>query len=384
MKRRIWLLSALLLALSMVSVPVQGQRKGNPTKSKHYKMSHQARLKEAVAETPPVLQASLAEAFGVLYVYYDGRVCQVHTLAIDLIRTVYGADSYKGLSPEQFLSGYVFFYDQWSGEPVVLLEGRSTQVLMDARSNWVSLPDFYDKGEYRLERLLASGSKDAAKVDARVRMLEEVSRGELLRIWPPVGAETEWCSAAEEPDSAVLDAEALLFRSSVLDSIRGQLREGRNVRAHNMLNDIQLYQQSCCESGVLPSESRCDVERWLLMKDYVLPFWVSLLALGVLFGVPFGKQYRKNGRIVPWAVYVMEASMLIEWLSLSGIIGLIMYAYGRVPMGSFHEVLLCLAWAVLAAGIVYVPLHRRKNIRGIGGAIALAAAGVLTLLAWMV
>lgn len=361
-----------------------GQRKGNPTKSKHYKMSHQARLKEAIAETPPVLQASLAEAFGDLYIYYDGRVCQVHTLAIDLIRIVYGADSYKGLSPDQFLSGYVFFYDQWAGEPVVQLEGKSTQVLMDARSNRVSLPDFYDNGEYRLERLLLSGSKEALKVDARVRMLEAVSCGDLLRIWPPVGSETEWHSVSDELDSAALDAEALLFRSSVLDSIRGHLRDGRNVRAHNMLNDILLYQQSCCESGELPSESRCDVERWLLMSDYVLPFWVSLLLLGVLFGVPFGKQYRKNRRIVPWEVHVMECAMVIEWLLLSVILGLIIYAYGRVPLCSFQEVLLCLAWGVLAAGIVYVPMHSRKNIRGIGGAIAIGAAGVLTLLAWLV
>lgn len=377
MKHLHHILFSAALALLLPGV-LEAQQLRNPTKSKHYKLSHQAHLEKEVDHTPPVLQASLAEAFGDLYVWYNGRACQMHTLAIDLARTVYGADSYKGLTPEQLLSGYVFYTDEWITEPIVRLEGATVQGRMDARSPWVGLADFYADGEYRLASLVHSGNKDALGVDARVQMLSGVVDGSLLRIWPPVEEGDSW-HAVNDPQTEGLDEEDLLYRHSIMDSVRAAVARGHNVRAHNMLSDIQLYQTMECEQGELPTHRQVVVERWLRTKPYLMPFWALALLLGLSFGIPYTMRYYKHKRINTYSSMTMNAFMICLWLAETMLLGIYVYAYENLPLTTLSGCLFLLGWATLLAGCIYVVYNRRRNKRGMVGGIAMFSNGLLLL-----
>ena len=75
-------------------------------------------------DVPKTLPKDLAEDFGELYVYYNDRVTSVRTLAREFTMKLTGRQSYRGLTPEQVLSGWMFYYDSWKREPMIEVKGR--------------------------------------------------------------------------------------------------------------------------------------------------------------------------------------------------------------------------------------------------------------------
>lgn len=58
---------------------------------------------------PLSLPKETANEFGKLYVYYNDRICPLQTLAKEFTTKLYGKSNYKGLTPEQVLTGWLFF-----------------------------------------------------------------------------------------------------------------------------------------------------------------------------------------------------------------------------------------------------------------------------------
>ena len=64
-----------------------------------------------------VLPKATAEKFGELNILYNDRICPVQTYALDFCKKIYGAISYKGLTAEQVLTGWIFYGDEWQANP---------------------------------------------------------------------------------------------------------------------------------------------------------------------------------------------------------------------------------------------------------------------------
>ena len=92
-------------------------------------------------DIPKTLPKDLAEDFGELYVYYNDRVTSIRTLAREFTMKLTGRQSYRGLTPEQVLSGWMFYYDSWKWEPMIEVKGRGRLPLTDfpiRRRGWDS------------------------------------------------------------------------------------------------------------------------------------------------------------------------------------------------------------------------------------------------------
>ena len=76
------------------------------------------------------LSSKAAEAFGKMCVYYNDRICPMQTVAYDFTLKVYGKSAYKGLSPEQVLSGWFFHYDSWKNEPFIHIKEESIRKIL--------------------------------------------------------------------------------------------------------------------------------------------------------------------------------------------------------------------------------------------------------------
>ena len=68
---------------------------------------------------PQTLPREVAAELGDLYVYYNDRICPLQTLAKDFTVKLCGKSRYRGLTPEQVLSGWLFYYDDWKREPMI-------------------------------------------------------------------------------------------------------------------------------------------------------------------------------------------------------------------------------------------------------------------------
>ena len=69
--------------------------------------------------TPPTLSTESARLFGQLYMDYNDRICPVQTFALDFTKKLCGKRSYRGLSAEQVLAGFIFWSHEWSREPII-------------------------------------------------------------------------------------------------------------------------------------------------------------------------------------------------------------------------------------------------------------------------
>lgn len=49
--------------------------------------------------------------------------CPLQTLAVDFTKNLYGKASYNGYTPEQVLTGWMFYADDWMQEPMLRLKG---------------------------------------------------------------------------------------------------------------------------------------------------------------------------------------------------------------------------------------------------------------------
>jgi len=60
-----------------------------------------------------VPQEAVGNAWGNLYVEHNGRICPMHTLAVDACREQFKSSTYKGYTADQCMMGQIFFSDTW-------------------------------------------------------------------------------------------------------------------------------------------------------------------------------------------------------------------------------------------------------------------------------
>jgi hypothetical protein len=81
-------------------------------------------------------------------VLHNSRICPLQTLAIDFTKNLYGKASYNGYTPEQVLTGWMFYADDWMQEPMLRLKGAEMR-------DRLQLPEYVPVGQQRDGRLHA-------------------------------------------------------------------------------------------------------------------------------------------------------------------------------------------------------------------------------------
>ena len=117
----------------------------------------------AAASTSPVPQTiprPLAARLGKVNVYWGDRVMPLQTMARDFCLKVNGSTSYRGLTAEQVVAGWLFYYDSWKNEPFIKIEGEETSRLLGLDgARFASIKDFYSTRGYKLEHAVADDSR---------------------------------------------------------------------------------------------------------------------------------------------------------------------------------------------------------------------------------
>ena len=91
---------------------------------------------------PKTLPRETAGRFGDLYILYNDRICPLQTFARDFTIKLYGKPTYHGLTSEQVLTGWLFYYDSWKNEPVIRIKSNEARRLLDIKGQYASVKDF--------------------------------------------------------------------------------------------------------------------------------------------------------------------------------------------------------------------------------------------------
>ena len=312
---------------------------------------------------PPTLQRPVAETFGNLYVYYNNRICPVTTLANDFCTKLYGKPSYKGLTAEQVLTGWLFYYDDWKSCPMIKIKGEDIRHTLGISGKYACLNDFVEHGQFKLDSLLAAGNRNAQAANEKFRLVSMVSTGSLLRIWcvpSPEGDEAvgiDWLSLMEQPP-AYLPKEDRQFIIGGMNYVAICLMEGHNIEANRTLKEIRTWQEQHLTQDAV-SDTRFRAEQLYNSFRYTRPLAMACATIGLLLFVICIMLIARGKTLNLYVYYGLTALMAALWLLLTFALGLRWVVSGHIPLSNGFETMQFLAW--VTALISFILCTRRRN-----------------------
>ncbi|MDE7119505.1 MAG: cytochrome c biogenesis protein CcsA [Muribaculaceae bacterium] len=288
-------------------------------------------------EAPPALQRPLAANFGRMYVYWNGRVCPLQTMARDVTIGLYGTDTYRGLTAEQTLTGWLFYFDQW---------------LADYRATHPGEPAPDDRREL-----------------ARRSIITQMGTGQAWRIFPyrTAAGHMEWLSLAGRRPSQ-MSHDQWLFMLKAMPAIKHELLAGHNIAANDSLSRLIDRQRYYAGAECLPSAGQMSVERLYNSYGHIWPL-VAIMALGALLGMAATIRNRRPN----WLPATLTAIAAAGALNSALLLAARGYVAGHMPLSNGSETMLFMA-LLAAAGAVASRGTTVKSALLLVGAMAGAVA----------
>ena len=280
--------------------------------------------------SPRVLPQATADRFARLFVVYNDRVCPMETYALDFTKKLCGKRSYEGYSAAQVLTGFVFFYHDWTRQPVIRIKGSDMKQRLGL-PDYASFNSLFDQHGYRLGPHLQD--KDVRKTDEKVSLIMELHQGTPLKIFPYAG--TWYSPTSTLPDS--MDAEHRKYIREVFTLLNGEIQAGRYERANQFLDKMLEYQQTFGQRS-LPSATRVQAEHLYNQVPFATILFMVCLTIGI---VAFALQL--FGRRLP----AQRPLLAVVFLALTCCLALRWVVTSHVPMANGYETMLFLAWAVM-------------------------------------
>lgn len=128
-------------------------------------------------------------------VIWKDRLCPFSTAALDFLQSIYGKNSYKGLSPEQVVYGWLLRPEVWKDEPMIRIQDDNLCHQLNIDGNNACLSDLFDDTlGYRLNHLganlpekmrpLVRESPAVIELDEKVGTIILLTQGRLIKPRP--------------------------------------------------------------------------------------------------------------------------------------------------------------------------------------------------------
>ncbi|MGN0186893.1 MAG: cytochrome c biogenesis protein CcsA [Paludibacteraceae bacterium] len=306
---------------------------------------------------PQTVSPSLAAKFGDLYVYYNERVCPLQTLANDFCVKLYGKNSYQGLSAEQVLVGWLFYYDDWKTEPMIKIKGDKVRCELGIDGKYACLNDFVDHRGYKLaDALQLSDDRNVRSADEKFNLVAMVCTGSLLKIYPaPAENGIVWYSWTDNLP-AEMSLENWQMMKGSMSYVARQIAHGQNRAAADGIGRIRDYQVTVAGADHLPTDVRFAAEQLYNRLQPTKPLAIVCLLVGIalfafyVYRFSIGQPVGKSVQRIAVGMVAVVFLFLTAWLCLRG------YVSGHWPLTNGFETMQCLAWA----GLLLTLLLQRK------------------------
>ena len=264
---------------------------------------------QAQKRSLPALKRIQADSLAREQVIYHDRVVPFNTLARDFVQKLTGKSSYKGLTPEQVIGGWLLYPEVWRNESLIYIKSAELQQLLGLKTPNARLTDLFDGSVYRLrehwqrEQGQSKLAKAIQETDEKVGLILMLEQGTFIQPLPADGS--------VKPLSEIQVKAELLYNSIPFSKILFMVN-----LAFGLLSFLLLL-HNCLRSTALPPKVKK----------------VSHIA-GVSFSV------------VLYAAFLFHlAGYCLRW-----------YIGGRIPLSNGYETMQFMALCIL---LVACLLHRR-------------------------
>lgn len=307
---------------------------------------------------PRTLQRGLAKNFGRLHVYYNDRVCPVQTLARDFCVKLYGRPSYRGLTAEQVLTGWIFYYEDWKNEPMIRIKDKDVRRQLGLEGEYASLADFYDNRGYRLDASAIGdiNRRPVQEASEKSALAGMVCTGSILKIYPcPAGADggsIAWLSWVDKMPPE-LSKEDWKFVKGSMEYIARAIEHGRNIEANEALSRIVDFQRQKAGSENLPSSGRFEAELIYNRLSHTRPLAMVCLSVGLLSYAWCCLRRRREGRFSRCLPAMLDTLLGGMAVYLSAVIALRGYVSGHLPLSDGFETMQFMSWCSVVIALLF-------------------------------
>lgn len=237
-----------------------------------------------------VLPKESADRFGRLMVLHNSRICPLQTLAIDFTKNLYGKASYNGYTPEQVLTGWMFYADDWMQEPMLRLKGAEMRDRLQL-PEYVPVSQFFNSamGGYTLGPYVQEyygGNHDAfhsqvAAIDNKIQLIMELRSGSLLKLFPYTNkGKTTWFAPTDDLPNA-MDREHQQFVRSICLLLGDCALASDYTQMDAVVGKMLKYQQKNGGAS-MPSDRRVAAERIYNRIPFATILFMLCLAMGII------------------------------------------------------------------------------------------------------
>lgn len=126
-----------------------------------------------------------ADSLGRETVLYDGLPVTFNTLSRDLLKKIYGHETYRGLSAEQTVASLRLFPLEWKDEPLILVKDENLRKKIGGGKKYISLSSLFNSdGSYRVTPLYDSADRKETRaieeLDEKAGIMLGIISGELI------------------------------------------------------------------------------------------------------------------------------------------------------------------------------------------------------------
>lgn len=320
-----------------------------------------------------VLPKATAEKFGELNILYNDRICPVQTYALDFCKKIYGARSYKGLTAEQVLTGWIFYGDEWASEPFIKVKSGELKTAMNL-PDYCSINQFFNKemggyiiGQYVQEYYNGAQDKfhqQAADIDGKIQLIMDLRRGVSLKVLPYTfpkniratnenpfikAGTTTWFSPSDRLPKAVEHQHAL-YITNVFSLLYGDVKAGNTERVNIFFDKMKKYQE--VSGGIsLPSKTQYKAERINNAFPFATILFMVNLTLGfiALFYTIYRMTKKRSFKALDIALPILLG---ISFLTLTFGLVLRWIISGNIPLSNGYESMLSVAWLVMLIALL--------------------------------
>ena len=312
---------------------------------------------KANSTSPKVLPREVAEHFGDLYILYNNRICPLQTFARDFTIKLYGSSSYKGLTPEEVLTGWLFYYDSWKNEPIIRIKSKEARKLLEIEGNYARLKDYISTiNEYKLEKMMnhirsgeqVTDKRGIEEADEKFNIINLVCTGAMMKIFPCrniAGKTLEWYSQSDQLPQD-MDNDKWVFIRKSMSYVNEMIVMKKYNDACLLLEKIKKYQQKECD-GLLPADNKFKAEKIYNQFDYSKSVAMACICIGLICFIYYCHCMASQKRTSRKAIIILNILLWIVFTYLSAAICLRGYVSNHLPLSNGFETMQFMAWCTL-------------------------------------
>jgi ABC-type transport system involved in cytochrome c biogenesis permease subunit len=264
-----------------------------------------------------VLPRPVASHMCEMFMQYNTRICQIQTYAYEFTHKISGGRSYKGCSPEQILTGFIFWGDQWAQEKIIKVKGSELKDYLHL-DDYVSVNELFSSNGYILKQLVEEyyrqGCHDAlheqaARLDDKVNLIAELRMGKALN----------------------------LIQTKSINELYRSANSGNNTRLMQIV-DENISKQRTSVAGI-PSTIQVEAERINNQVPFATILFIVNLTLGFL---AFLVRIRGFKLMLAISFLALTFSLVLRWIISN-----------NIPLSNGYESMLSVAWFVMLFCILF-------------------------------